>query len=222
MFKYETHLHTAETSKCARSGGADMARRFAALGYAGIFVTDHFFNGNTTVPADAPWEDRVALFCRGFDEAKAAGDALGLDVFFGWEYSLGWAHFLTYGLGRDWLLAHPDVLDWAPRRYADEVHAAGGALIHAHPFRRTGDPVVRLLPFDIDGVEIWNAGRSDEENLPAAPYARSLSLPVTAGSDIHKTSAPRRAGVFSDTRFASSADYLRALAAGRLTLFADA
>ena len=50
MYKYETPLHTAETSKCGKSGGAEMARHFAGLGYTGIFVTDHFFNGNTTVP----------------------------------------------------------------------------------------------------------------------------------------------------------------------------
>lgn len=222
MFKYETHLHTAETSKCARSGGADMARRFAALGYAGIFVTDHFFNGNTTVPPELPWEERVALFCRGFDCAKDEGERLGLDVFFAWEYSLGWAHFLTYGLGRDWLLAHPDVTEWEIGRYIEAVHDAGGYVVHAHPFRKTNNPVARMLPYSVDGIEVLNAGRSDAENLPAASYARSLSLPETAGSDIHSVRAARLAGVFSETRFASGADYARALLGGQLKLFADA
>ena len=42
FYKYETHLHTSEVSKCARSTGAEMARAFNKAGYAGIFVTDHF------------------------------------------------------------------------------------------------------------------------------------------------------------------------------------
>lgn len=49
MFGYETHLHTAEGSACASASGAEQARRYKALGYDGIIVTDHFFN--ETVPS---------------------------------------------------------------------------------------------------------------------------------------------------------------------------
>ena len=49
MFRYETHLHTAEGSGCASASGAEQARRYKALGYDGIIVTDHFFNGNCAV-----------------------------------------------------------------------------------------------------------------------------------------------------------------------------
>ena len=41
-----------------------MARAHLEAGYTGIFVTDHFFNGNTAVPADLPWRERVERFCR--------------------------------------------------------------------------------------------------------------------------------------------------------------
>ena len=111
-YKYETHLHTSETSRCASSSGAGHVRYFKSLGYTGVFVTDHFLNGNTTVPHDAPWPERVALFCHGYDVAAKEGAKLGLDVFFAWEYSCGWAHFLTYGLGKDWLLGNPAFLKW--------------------------------------------------------------------------------------------------------------
>ena len=46
-YKYETHLHTSETSACAVSSAGDMVRAYADAGYTGIVVTDHFFNGNT-------------------------------------------------------------------------------------------------------------------------------------------------------------------------------
>ena len=222
MFKYETHLHTAETSKCARSGGAEMARHFASLGYAGIFVTDHFFNGNTTVARELPWEERVRRFLVGWEEAKAAGEPLGLDVFFAWEYSYGWAHFLTYGLPPAWLYAHPDVLDWPVAQYLETVRRDGGYIVHAHPMRKTGNPVMPVIPALTDAVEIVNGGRSDEENERGAAYARAFSLPVTAGSDIHVTAAARHAGVLSEERFTDGAAYARAVIGGRVTLFCDA
>ena len=43
---------------------------------------------------------------------EGSGAAIGFDVFVLWEYSYGWAHFLTYGLDKDWLLAQPDLLEW--------------------------------------------------------------------------------------------------------------
>ena len=54
MYKYETHLHTCEASACASAKGEEQARRYKELGYDGIIVTDHFFNGNTSsAPATA-------------------------------------------------------------------------------------------------------------------------------------------------------------------------
>ena len=35
-YRYETHLHTAEGSKCATASGAEMARAHREKGYTGI------------------------------------------------------------------------------------------------------------------------------------------------------------------------------------------
>ena len=82
LYLYETHLHTTAASACARSSGAEYISFYKSLGYAGIIVTDHFFNGNCSIPDNLPWEERVNLFCRGYEEAKAEGDRQGLQVFF--------------------------------------------------------------------------------------------------------------------------------------------
>ena len=94
-YKYETHMHTAESSACATSTGAEMARAHKEAGYTGIFITDHFFNGNTTVPRELPWQERVARFCLGYEHAKQEGDKIGLQVFFGFEYAYHGAEFLV-------------------------------------------------------------------------------------------------------------------------------
>ena len=112
-YKYETHLHTREGSACARATAAEQVRSYYEAGYAGIIVTDHFFNGNTAVPRNLPWEERVNLFCLGYENAKAEGDRLGMDVFFGWESGYYGTDFLIYGLDKDWLLKHDDILEWS-------------------------------------------------------------------------------------------------------------
>ena len=63
MYRYETHMHTMEASACAHSSAADMADKYKAEGYDGIFITDHFFNGNSAVPRERTWEDRVERCC---------------------------------------------------------------------------------------------------------------------------------------------------------------
>ncbi len=217
-YRYETHLHTAEGSKCGISSGAEFARYFKTLGYAGIFVTDHFLNGNTTVPQELPWGERIERFCHGYEVTAREGAQIGLDVFFGWEYSYGWAHFLTYGLGKDWLLAHPDLLAWDVLQYCDRVHADGGAIVHAHPFRE-GVEIVQLIPDKMDAVEVVNPGRSDKANRHARDFAASFGLPGTAGSDIHSTRPKRRCGVACSRRLTGPGEYIVAVKSGDAVVF---
>ena len=200
-FKYETHAHTSETSRCSRIKGAELAGLYKSLGYAGLCITDHFFNGNTTVPKNSPWEERVELFCKGYENAKIEGDKTGLDVFFAWEYSFFGTDYLTYGLDKAWLLAHPDILELSVPEYCALVRSDGGLIIQAHPFREAAYiEMLRLSPRDTDGVEIFNAGRIDEENERAAWYAESYGLLKTAGSDIHSAAQGRFGGLFTKHR----------------------
>ena len=59
LYKYETHLHTCEASACGISRGAEYISVYKKLGYDGIFVTDHFFGGNTAVSSELDWEERI-------------------------------------------------------------------------------------------------------------------------------------------------------------------
>lgn len=219
---YEPHLHTTEVSGCASSSGAEFARHFAALGYQGIFVTDHFLVDTCRVPHELPWAERIAEFCRGYEAAAQEGARLNLDVFFAWEYPFGWVHLLTYGLDRDWLLAHPDLLSWDISRYCRQVRADGGGIVHAHPFREWDDVIFQLIPGKTDAVEILSAARTDDENRHARDYAASYGLSATAGTDIHSTSWQRRCGIRCSRRLKDGRDYLAALKAGEASLFDSA
>ncbi|MBQ8966307.1 PHP domain-containing protein [Ruminococcus sp.] len=221
MYKYETHLHTAETSACASATGAEQARRYKEEGYDGIFVTDHFFNSNTTVPRDLPWKERVDLYCKGYENARAEGDRIGLKVFFGIEYTYDGADILVYGLDKQWLCDHPDC-DKDFFRFHDDARASGALLIHAHPFRQADylRGVIKLLPRWVDGVEVYNSGNGEESwNEEAEWYAKTFGFRVTAGTDNHHLSVEqdRLAGVMSEVEISGGADYKAAFLSDKIT-----
>ncbi|MCM1183947.1 MAG: PHP domain-containing protein [Roseburia sp.] len=215
---YETHLHTTAASACAKSAGADYISFYKELGYTGIIVTDHFFNGNCSIPKNLPWEERVNLFCRGYEEAKAEGDRQGLQVFFAWEARFDGDEFLIYGLDKAWLLAHPEMMEWDHLTHHAKIRAEGGLVVQAHPFRERGYlSEVYVHPHQCDAFEVANAGNPHEQNRMAFRYAREHDIPMTAGSDIHHvghTDNGRIYGLEFEQPLSSIADYVRAVKSG--------
>lgn len=220
IYKYETHLHTKESSICARCAGKDVAFYYKERGYTGIFVTDHLYRYKPDNPEGVTWAQHVDKLCAGYLATVEAGKKIGLDVFFAWEYyGPGWSHFLTYGLDKEWLLANPEATLWEPIQYFDRVHEAGGWIIHAHPFREKVEHI-HLFPNKVDAVEVVNAGRPDLNNQYALNFADQFNLPHTAGSDNH--SIPRvkpLAGIYSPRRLTGPADYMQAVLSKEITIF---
>lgn len=223
-YRYETHMHTVEGSACGRSTGKEMVRAYKEAGYTGVFVTDHFFNGNCAVDRSLSWEEKVEQFCKGYENAKEEGDKIGLDVFFGFEYCVDAADFLVYNLSKEWLLKYPDIDKWEPRKAFAQMHADGGFIVHAHPFReRDYINHIHLFPRDVDGVEILNGGQLREPwmNERAKIYAMMYELPVTSGSDSHYAGGLPGCGVEMTDRIEVPTDYLKCMRAGELTLLAE-
>ena len=223
-YKYETHLHTAEVSACGRASAAEQVEFYAEMGYAGIIVTDHFFNGNTTVPREGlSWKEMVEKFCVGYVNALQAGRKVGLDVFFGWEYSFLGTDYLTYGLSPKWLLDNPQVMDMRHWDYLKFVREEGGLVIHAHPFREA-DYIreIRLQPRNVDGVEVINACRSDFENKMALEYAKNYDLIKFAGSDNHRAYGQEKlAGIKTKNKIESIVDFVGVIKSGNFKIFTE-
>ena len=196
-YKYETHLHTNQGSACGRAGGQEYIEPFFKAGYSGIFVTDHFFGGNTCVSKEGNWIDRIDQYCSGYEaaleKAKAFNKENGLTgtdrefkVFFGIEQTFDGDDYLIYGLDKHWLYDHPEIEHWRHQELFEAVDREGGLMIQAHPFRLRGYiRAIHLHPRDVHGVEIYNAGNRAFENDLAEHYAREYDFPMTSGSDIH-------------------------------------
>ena len=215
MMRWETHAHTREGSACGKASGADMARGCKAAGYDGMFVTDHFYYGNTAVDRTLPWPEWVRQFCLGFYHAKEAGDQIGLRVCFGWEYSWEGSDFLTYGLPPEWLLAHPETITVEPMEYLKLVREAGACIVHAHPFREAPYiPFIKLVPDQIDAVEVYNGGNYAEiYNTRAAWYAENYGFLQTSGSDTHRMD-DFTGGILTECLIRSTEDYPEMLRSG--------
>ena len=223
LYKYETHSHTCEASKCGVIDGASLAKFYKSQGYTGVFITDHFYKGNTAVPRELPWNEWVTGFIKGYQNAKAEGDKIGLDVFFAWEYSNGMGNdFLIYGLDEQWLYDHPEQIELKPCDYLKMVREEGAMIIHAHPFREGffADRI-KLLPTVVDGVEVINADMSPDVNRRADWYAREIGLRMTAGGDNHWGKRQHLAGVYLPERIERVSDYIRLVKEGSVELFAD-
>ncbi len=215
LYKYETHIHTSQGSGCSMWRGSAIAERLHELGYSGVFITDHFFNGNSCVDRSLPWDVKVHLHCQGYEEAKKRGDELGLDVWLGWEFAYRGTEFLTYGLDKQFLLDNPQIMEMSLERYADFVHEKGGFVVQAHPFRQAGYiPCIRLYPDKVDGIEAINCGNSPDANERAQWYAKSFGLPMTGGSDAHHVWAYASGGIGVEEKFTCPHDYLKALQNG--------
>jgi hypothetical protein len=221
-YLYETHLHTACSSACAASKGSEYIRGYQDLGYSGIIVTDHFYNGNTAISRNLPWREWVNQFCQGYEEAKNEGEKRNFDVFFGWEETFdGCDDYLVYGLDKKWLLEHPEAQRWTRCEQYISVRAAGGCVVQAHPFRQ--HRYIRRVILSsgcVDAVEAANAGNHEQSyDALAMRYAQKLGLPMTAGSDIHEVQQideENLFGVYFEQKLNDIGDYVDAVCGNRV------
>lgn len=211
MYLYETHMHTCQGSACGVSTGAEHARFYKARGYQGIFITDHFFGGNTAVPRKGSWKDRVDHYCSGFEDAWNEGQRIGLDVFFGIEQNFQGDEYLIYGVDKQYLLDHPEIEHWTRRETYENIRAAGGCMLQAHPFRMRGYlNAIRVCDLYADGIEVANAGNTQPQDAYAARYCKERGIYTIAGSDNHKSSENSVLyGVGLDKPVASAAEWVQ-------------
>lgn len=211
-YLYETHLHTCEASKCGRIHGEDYIPYMMEKGYSGLVVTDHFFNGNTCVPADLPWKERIDIYCSGYERALKAAEGLDFNVMFGVEFNFNKDEYLLYGIDKQWLIDNECIMEMTRHELFEAVHKAGGIMIQAHPYReRDYLSDIKLAPTASDGVEVYNAANSANMNALGFEYCTKLGLPMTAGSDIHYFHDKEMGGMLFEKKIGSVKEFVKAV-----------
>lgn len=211
-YMYDPHVHTSEASACASMSASEQVHKYKEAGYDGIFVTNHFFGGNTSVDRSLPWKEKIEKYCLGYEYAKEEGDKIGLKVFFGIEQGFHGTDILIYGISKEWLIEHSDMQDWDIPKTYEEVKKVGGIMVHAHPYREASYlNKIELWPAYVDAVETWNRGNKYSlYNLRAEEYAQDHDLPQTGGGDTHNPK-DRPAGIITANPLNSEKDYMNLL-----------
>lgn len=217
MYLYETHCHCSWCSACATSSPQEQVRAYAAAGYTGLVLTDHFIRGNTAVSRTLPWEQRMRCYYDAYLAAKEAAEALDFDVIFGIEHQYGGGkEVLLYGIGLEFLLENSDIPEISLDELVRRVHEAGGVVIQAHPYRNRAYINMEIQPREelLDGVEIYNACAAPGEDLQALELAaRHSDYILTSGGDIHRDDDPRigSAGIWLSRRVKNEKEFAAAL-----------
>ena len=220
-YKYETHLHTYPVSKCAKATVRESLEFYKGLGYAGVFVTNHFIDGNINCDKTLPYEERIGFYFSDYEEAVRIGAEIGISVFLGIESSYRGTDFLIYGLDKNWFLSHPEIEGLKKSDMLALMAEAGALIIQAHPFREASYiDHIRLFPRQVHGVEVYNACRSDFENTQAENYAESYGLIPFAGTDNHKGCEKKQlGGMESATPIKNEEDFVQRVMNREMTLF---
>lgn len=221
MYKYETHLHTYPVSKCGKVGVRENLEFYKSLDYDGVFITNHFLDGNINIDKDVPYEEKIKFYFSDYEEALSLADEIGIKVFLGAELSYKGTDFLVYGLDKEWFLSHPEIMDMPKSTELPFLMKNGALVIQAHPFREAAYiDHIRLFPRSVHGVEVINGCRKDFENDRAADYAQNYELLKFAGSDNHTGSAQKKlAGMCSDKPIQDERDFVERVLNGEMQIF---
>lgn len=221
MYRYETHCHTSPVSACGQVSVRDTLQFYKSMGYDGVFITNHFLDGNIGIDWNHSVEEKLDFYFSDYEEGVKIGEEIGLKVFLGVEMSYGGTDFLVFGLDKKWWMEHSEVLEERKSRQLPYLMKEGALVVHAHPFREASYiDHIRLFPRGVEGVEVLNAERTDFENKMADLYADSYGFVKTAGSDNHVGErAKRLAGLECDEPVKDVNDFIEKVRAGKMRIF---
>jgi len=212
--KYEMHIHTCPCS----GGGSDIRDHIDALimkRYSGMVVTNHFFRGDNRIDRSLPWKEFVDAYRQDYLYGLEYAQEKDFDLLFGLEEHVGnGQEILIYGITPEVIEAHPELKMASAEKYAEVIHAEGGLVYQAHPYRARSY-VSSPFPLNcldmLDGIEVYNAGNEPEWNEQARMLANKFDLACIGGSDAHAIQTAGLSGIATKERIRNNDDLIRVL-----------
>lgn len=205
----DMHAHSSAVSRCCRIDIYGVLEQAKKHGMDGVTLTNHYAKKDKGMSTPLEQAER---YVREIENAARCAELLGMRIFYGIEVTsepLNKAHMLVYGVPKEFILEHPTIYDYTQKELYDAIHAAGGILVHAHPYR--GDGVLSDVTL-LDGVEInchplYDTTHSEE----MIRIARQNGLLVTCGGDFHNDTKRVKCGMYLPDEISDSIalkDYL--------------
>lgn len=214
MFKTELHTHSSSVSNCSHVSEDEIIRRYIVAGYTTVLLTNHlsrftYRNKNKDL-SGLSWDEKIDYYMNGYRRMQAA--ALGrINVLLGIELRSNTDEndYLIYGVGEDFMRAHPEIMDTKISEVVDEVHKWGGLFYQAHPFR---NGIMVKKPELLDGIEVYNGHRGhDSRNDIAYMWAEKFGLRKISGTDYHESDHVIGAGIRTSEPITTNAELIEVL-----------
>lgn len=158
----DLHMHEKRHSLDSKLALEEMVEISKKRGLDAICITDH---------------DSMGL--RKY--AEEYSEKTGFPIFVGIEFSSLQGDILAFGIDH-----YPEERIGA-QEFIDDVHAQGGVVISAHPFRHNRRGLEGNLDIltGVDAIEILNGSTLPDAAMMAVTYAKKYGFAVTGGSDCH-------------------------------------
>jgi len=195
MMLIDLHAHTREISRCCRIYADEVLRCAHDAGLDGIVLTNHY---QKSYAEGGDCDALAKRYVAAYEQARTLGEEIGQRVFFGIEVTLEkyeCAHLLIYGVTPHFILQNPTIFDDTQEELYEKVHAAGGLLVQAHPYRH-GEHLLDTRY--LDGVEIscHPLYKSGTQLARLSALAEERSLLLTCGGDYHADTYRPHCGVY--------------------------
>lgn len=209
--KFEMHAHTSENDPCAKVGAAEIVKMYKAAGYAGIIITDHYFNRFFDRPEfqGKTHSELIDCYLKGYRTAKEAGEKAGVTVLLGIELRFNNCinDYLVYGLDEAFLKKAP-LLNRLNLDAFLKIKPESALIYQAHPFR---DGMMITNPDKLFGIEVRNGATPPERNRIADAWADTFRLHKISGSDFHSKIHLAKSGLDFFDEIANSDSLVKAL-----------
>ena len=221
MNKYELHLHTAECDRAACMPAAEIVRRYHAVGYAGMVVTDHYFSiFEEWFEDELRGLDRqqyIHRWLKGYYAAREEGEKLGFVVLPGAEVRFEGQinDYLIYGVDETFFYESPPLSQLGSVENLVRYLPKSACVVQAHPFRNN---MTVQKPDFLFGMEGFNGGNSRFRNQMAKTFAEHYGKAITSGSDFHGKNRFATGGIMTERVIKTPRDLTGTLRSGDYTI----
>ncbi|MBQ7114835.1 MAG: PHP domain-containing protein [Clostridia bacterium] len=216
-YKYEIHAHTKNTSWCGQLDAEELVKKYKAAGYSGIVITDHYSPMTFNISEFFNKKKALDHYLAGYRKAKES-ETEDFTVLLGTElrFYATVNDYLIYGVTEEMLYELPFLLPLYIKRASKLFRERGCIFLQAHPFRKF---ITRANPKHLDGVEVFNAKATKEENDNSLRWAEDINAKIkTSGSDCHRETGVGLGGIITEEPIKTNEDLLRILKSGNYKL----
>lgn len=222
--KLDLHVHCKPVSLCAHHPPEELPAHFQKAGMDGFVLTNHCYPAHCEPLCPGDPAGQAQAYRETYRRCKAAGDAIGVKVFFGAELKLinepHQPEFLLYGISEEDFLASYPLWDKSQAELFAFCEAHDILMVQAHPYR-TGQGYEPADMRYLHGVEIYNPHpHFDPRVADCVALADAHGKTVrTAGTDFHVGPQAGGAGVIVPDTVADQFALRDFLRTGQITVF---